>query len=374
MKIPPAFDDVGIAMNPLVSALVRQRGGGKRRACVLHLEFDIPTAPGEGRGRRRVCVSGTDAELRAKIEAALAGIDRAPEFLRAAQDAVSRFDKSGFKLRLRQPMQMAPPTRVMGILNVTPDSFSDGGSFYAPSDAIARGEALAAAGADVLDIGGESTRPGAAPVPAGEEIRRILPVIEALVRRVDVPISVDTSKASVARAALDAGATIVNDVTALRGDPEMAGLVAERKRPVVLMHMRGDPRTMQTMPRYRDVTAETSAFLRARVRFALNAGIREGDIIIDPGLGFGKTAEHNLTLMRHLSALRSLGLPIMIGFSRKSTIGKVLDKPPQERLYGSLAAAAWATACGAAIVRAHDVEETRQVVAMTQAIKEGRCI
>jgi dihydropteroate synthase len=213
-------------------------------------------------------------------------------------------------------------TKLMGVVNVTPDSFSDGGLYLDPEAAIAHGRELAAAGAEILDVGGESTRPGAETVPGEEELRRVIPVIQGLLATEGV-ISVDTSKAAVAAAALEAGAGIVNDVTALRGDPEMAALCADRGATVVLMHMRGEPRTMQDDPRYDDVVAEVKAFLAERVETATAAGVAEDRIWLDPGIGFGKTAAHNMELLRRLGELRELGRPLVVGTSRKSFIGKV---------------------------------------------------
>jgi dihydropteroate synthase len=255
----------------------------------------------------------------------------------------------------------------MGVVNVTPDSFSDGGLYLDPEAAIAHGRELAAAGAEILDVGGESTRPGAEPVGAEEERRRVVPVIEGL-DGLGCELSVDTSKASVAAAALEAGATIVNDVTALRGDPGMAALCAERGATVVLMHMLGDPRTMQDDPRYDDVVADVKAFLSDRLEAALAAGIAEEDVWLDPGIGFGKTAAHNMELLRRLGELRELGRPLVIGTSRKSFIGRVDGSGPGERLGGTIASSVLAAAEGAAVLRVHDVAEVRQALAVTAAI------
>jgi len=259
-------------------------------------------------------------------------------------------------------------TLLMGIVNVTPDSFSDGGQFLDAAKAIEHGRRLAAEGADILDIGGESTRPGAEPADADAECERVLPVIAALAREVGVPISVDTSKARVAQRALDAGATILNDVTALRGDPDMAGVAARSGAPVVLMHMQGTPRTMQRDPHYGDLMGEIVAHLRASMGIAVAAGVREEQIVVDPGLGFGKALEHNLESLRRLGELRSLGRPILIGPSRKSLIAQVLKLPPEERILGTAATVAFGIARGAHIVRVHDVAAMRQVARMTDAL------
>lgn len=255
----------------------------------------------------------------------------------------------------------------MGVVNVTPDSFSDGGLYLDPEAAIAHGQELVAAGAAILDVGGESTRPGAEAVAEAEELRRVVPVIAGLAGA-GAEVSVDTRKAAVAAAALDAGAAIVNDVTALRGDPEMAGLCAERGATVVLMHMLGDPRTMQRNPVYDDVVAEVRDFLAARLEAAVAAGIAEERIWLDPGIGFGKTAEHNLELLRHLSELAALGRPLLVGTSRKSFIGRLDGSPAGERLGGTIASSVLAAAEGADVLRVHDVAELAQAMALAAAV------
>jgi dihydropteroate synthase len=258
-------------------------------------------------------------------------------------------------------------TKLMGVVNVTPDSFSDGGLYLDPEAAIAHGRGLAAAGAEILDVGGESTRPGAKRVPAEEEMRRVLPVIEGL-SDLDCRLSVDTSKAPVAEAALEAGAEIVNDVSALRGDPGMAPLCAERGATVVLMHMRGDPQTMQDDPRYDDVVGEVKAFLAERLEAATAAGIADERVWLDPGIGFGKTAAHNMELLRRLAELRELGRPLVIGTSRKSFIGRIDGSGAGERLGGTIASSVLAAAEGAEVLRVHDVAEVRQALAVATAI------
>ncbi|HET7446103.1 MAG TPA: dihydropteroate synthase [Solirubrobacterales bacterium] len=255
----------------------------------------------------------------------------------------------------------------MGVVNVTPDSFSDGGRYLDPSEAIAHGEELAWHGAAIVDVGGESTRPGALPVSAEEELRRVLPVIDGLAT-VGPEISIDTSKRVVAEAALDAGATIVNDVTAFRGDPEMAALCADRDVPVVLMHMAGEPRTMQDDPRYDDVVDEVKAFLAERLEAAVAAGVAEDLIWLDPGIGFGKTAAHNHELLRRLSELRELGRPLMVGTSRKRFIGHADGSGPGERLGGTIASSVLAAAEGVDVLRVHDVAEVAQALAVARAI------
>jgi dihydropteroate synthase len=257
--------------------------------------------------------------------------------------------------------------KLMGVVNVTPDSFSDGGLYLDPTAAIAHGRELAEAGAAILDVGGESTRPGAAPVAVDEEVRRAEPVIAGLAE-LGPTISVDTSKAAVAAAALDAGATIVNDVTALRGDPEMAALCAERDAGVVLMHMVGEPRTMQDSPEYDDVVAEVRDFLAARMEVAVAAGIDEERIWLDPGIGFGKTDRHNFELLRGLGELARLGRPLVVGTSRKSFIGRTDGSAADERLGGTIATSVLAAAAGAAVLRVHDVAEMEQALRVTAAV------
>ncbi|HEU4905029.1 MAG TPA: dihydropteroate synthase [Solirubrobacterales bacterium] len=254
----------------------------------------------------------------------------------------------------------------MGVVNVTPDSFSDGGKFLDPEAAVAHGRELVQQGAAILDVGGESTRPGAVEVDAGEERARAEPVVTGLAGVATV--SIDTSKAAVAEAALDAGASIVNDVTALRGDAEMAGLCAERGAGVVLMHMQGDPRTMQAEPQYGDVVEDVKAFLAGRVEVAVAAGVAEERIWVDPGIGFGKTLEHNLELLRRLGELRELGRPLVVGTSRKSFIAKVDETPVEQRLGGTIASSVLAAAEGADVLRVHDVAEMAQAAKVASAI------
>ncbi len=257
--------------------------------------------------------------------------------------------------------------KLMGVVNVTPDSFSDGGLYLDPAAAISHGEDLVREGAAILDVGGESTRPGAEEVDVEEELGRVVPVVEGLAGG-EAAVSIDTSKVAVAAAALDGGAEIVNDVTALRGDPEMAGLCADRGATVVLMHMLGTPRTMQDEPRYEDVVADVKAFLAARVEAATAAGVAEERIWLDPGIGFGKSAEHNLELLRRLSELRELGRPLVIGTSRKSFIGRVDGSEPADRLGGTIASSVLAAAEGAEVLRVHDVAEVGQAMAVAEAV------
>ncbi len=266
-------------------------------------------------------------------------------------------------------LECGPRTLVMGVVNVTPDSFSDGGHYLDHEAAVAHGVRLAADGADILDVGGESTRPGSDQVSADEELGRVLPVVKRLAAEVEVPVSIDTRKAEVARAALDAGATIVNDVSAGR-DPSMFTTVRDAAAGLVLMHMLGEPKTMQQEPRYKDVVSEVRAGLAARIEAAVGVGVPRGSIAADPGLGFGKTYEHNLALMRHVDAFLELGVPIVVGPSRKSFIGAALgDLPVERRLEGTAGAVAWLAARGAHVVRVHDVREIVRVLRVVDAIR-----
>ncbi len=257
----------------------------------------------------------------------------------------------------------------MGILNVTPDSFFDGGRHAGLDAALAHARRLIAAGADVVDVGGESTRPGAAPLPADDELARVVPVVAALRHESDVPISVDTTKAAVAAAALDAGADVVNDVSAGRFDPGLLPLVAARGAGVVLMHMQGTPATMQAAPHYDDVVAEVRDFLRERAAAAIGAGVDPARIWVDPGIGFGKRRQDNLDLLAHLDALVTLGFPVLVGASRKGFLATAASETPDDRLAASLAAAALAATNGAAIVRVHDVAATRRALALADAVR-----
>ena len=277
--------------------------------------------------------------------------------------------------RLQGPgldIPLGPRTLLMGILNVTPDSFSDGGRFLKTADAVRRAETLAEEGADLIDIGGESSRPGSDPVPIEEEIRRVVPVIEELGKRLSIPISIDTYKAEVAQRALAAGARIINDISALRFDPGMAALAAREGVPVVLMHMQGRPKDMQVRPVYTDVVREIMDFFETRLRFAEQAGLSSDRIVLDPGIGFGKTVDHNLEILSRLDEFRSLGRPLLIGPSRKSFIGEVLGLPVEERIEGTAAAVAVGVLNGASIVRVHDVKAMARVVRMVEAIQHAR--
>ncbi len=272
-----------------------------------------------------------------------------------------------FDAWLRDPGR---PPLVMGVLNVTPDSFSDGGRFHGPDAAVARAEAMAAEGADLIDVGGESTRPGSLPVEPAEQVRRVVPVLAALRNRgLNVTFSVDTTRSEVAAAALDAGAHVINDVSAGRDDAGTFRLAARGKSPIVLMHMQGTPATMQVNPTYSDVAAEVAAFLRERAQAAVAAGVAPERVLLDPGIGFGKNLSHNLELLRRLRELTALG-PLVVGTSRKGFIGNVLGlSDPDRRVFGTAATVAWSVSNGAAVVRVHDVGPMSQVVRMVRAIQ-----
>ncbi|HTF60919.1 MAG TPA: dihydropteroate synthase [Actinomycetes bacterium] len=257
---------------------------------------------------------------------------------------------------------------VMGVVNVTPDSFSDGGRYLDPEAAVAHGLALVAEGADLLDVGGESTRPGATDVPEAVELERVLPVVEELARTAEVPVSIDTRKAAVAAAALAAGATMVNDVSAGRHDPDLLGVAADAKVPLVLMHMLGTPATMQDDPRYDDVVAEVEAFLAERCLAAEAAGVDHQALVVDPGIGFGKRDQDNYALLDQLARFTRLGHPVMVGTSRKGFIGRALDSPADQRVEGTAATVVWAVERGARIVRVHDVAPMVRAVRMTEAM------
>jgi dihydropteroate synthase len=270
-----------------------------------------------------------------------------------------------------QVFDLSERTLVMGVVNVTPDSFSDGGRFFSPGAAVAHARQLQAEGADLLDLGAESTRPGAAPVTTAEQIRRLAPVIEALAADPRVCLAVDTANAGVADRALELGARVVNDVTAL-ADPGMAAVVARRGAGLVLMHLAGTPATMQQDPHYEDVAREVREHLAARLETARAAGVPTGHIVLDPGIGFGKTVRHNFELLARIEELKSIGRPLLIGVSRKSFLGKALGLPVDQRLEGGLAAGAVAVFLGARIVRTHDVAATVRAVRIADALREAR--
>ncbi len=276
-------------------------------------------------------------------------------------------------------LELGKQTCIMGILNATPDSFSDGGKFNTFDTAVNQGIKLSEDGAHILDIGGESSRPFAAPVSEQEELDRVIPVIEALSQRVDIPISIDTVKSGVAKEALDAGAAIINDISAFEKDPAMADLAAQRNVPVILMHMKGTPETMQVNPDYDDLMIEITQYLELRAAYAMEKGIQKNNIILDPGIGFGKTVEHNLVLMNHLDKITALGFPVLMGPSRKSFIQNILSKNECSPIgpdhikteYGTMAAVAASVLNGAHIVRVHDVEKVTSFTRIIDAIRNA---
>ncbi len=265
-------------------------------------------------------------------------------------------------------LEIGKRTLMMGVVNITPDSFSDGGQFFHAEKAIEHAKRLAKEGADIIDIGGESTRPGSDFVTLEEEMRRVIPVIEGISKMVEVPISIDTYKSEIAKIALDMGASMINDISALRFDAKIADIAVDYDVPLILMHMKGTPKNMQIDPTYDSVVNEIKEFLRERVNFAVTKGVKRNSIIIDPGIGFGKTTEHNYEIIRRLSELKELDLPILIGTSRKSFIGKTLDLDVNERLEGTLATITMSIINGADIVRVHEVKEVRRAARMTDAI------
>lgn len=355
-------------------ALVRLEGVGVKEAHILKQE--MLSAGGEAavakgvvdltREETDVLLMGTVKQLERATRKLSMQPYKCPRIAEEIEETLENYSKrtltleaGGRRLRIDRPL-------VMGVINVTPDSFSDGGEFLDAGAAIAHAKKLVKEGADILDIGGESSRPGSDTLPVKEELERIVPVLEGIVDDVKVPISVDTCKPQVARKVLDMGAQIINDITGLTS-AELAGVVAEHEAGVVIMHMQGTPKTMQKSPRYDDVVADILRFLRERVKRAEKKGIRRESIIIDPGIGFGKTAEHNLEIVSRLKEFRSLGLPVLIGASRKSFIGKVLDKDVGGRLSGGLAMLSMSIQNGASIVRTHDVRESVDAARMTWA-------
>jgi dihydropteroate synthase len=290
--------------------------------------------------------------------------DHSPADLRMDTSLVYELQCGPFRLTLGKR------TLIMGVLNVTPDSFSDGGLFFEKENAVVHGQTLAAAGADIIDVGGESTRPFSKPVSVDEEIRRVVPVIEELAKRVSVPISIDTCKAEVARHAICAGAAMANDIGALRLDPAMASVVAQADVPIILMHMQGTPKNMQIDPSYGDVVGDVRGFLADAILRATQAGIDRNKIIVDPGIGFGKTVNHNLLLLKHLSAFHDLNVPVLIGTSRKSFIAKLLGDDMERREIGTQATVAAAALQGVHIVRVHDVQRSRDTLKIVEAIRD----
>lgn len=319
--------------------------------------------------RSDVLLLGTEKQYRLLVEKLRRQPFGLAEIANELKNLLTNFKRQRWEIECaKYTLRLGGRTLIMGILNVTPDSFTDGGRYDTLDSALLQAERMAEEGADIIDIGGESTRPGVRPVPLKEEMGRTIPVIKRLVKRIDLPISIDTYKSQVAREALGSGASLVNDISALRMDKGMAGVVSRYKAPLVLMHMQGRPSNMQKNPQYGDVVGEIISFLRERVAFAKEKGIDEERIIVDPGIGFSKTTEHNLEIFNRLSEFRSLGRPILIGPSRKSVIGNVLNLPVEERLEGTAATVAASILNGADIIRVHDVKEIKRVVDMTDAI------
>ncbi len=319
---------------------------------------------------RTLLLSGTPTEIEGLVSTVESEFPGLLDFSKELRNLLKNIQKTRFIIPCRtRTLELGDRTLVMGAINVTPDSFSDGGVFFERDRAVARALEMVEEGADLIDIGGESSRPGSKPVDPDEELRRIIPVIEEVAARTDVPISVDTRKARVASEALEAGGQIVNDVSALRFDPEMANLVASCEAPVVLMHMRGTPETMQQDIHYASLISEIAAYLKESIDLACRAGVDPDKTIIDPGIGFGKTVDHNLAIIRHLSQFRILGRPILIGTSRKTFIGKVLDLEIDQRAEGTMATLAASILNGAHILRVHNVQDAVRVARITDAIK-----
>jgi len=283
-------------------------------------------------------------------------------------------ERSHFRLSMPSGdvLDTAARPLLMGILNVTPDSFSDGGDFLTHSRAIEHAHKMVRQGADIIDVGGESTRPGSAAISVEQEKERVIPVVKELAAEIAVPISIDTRKAEVAKSALDVGAQLINDVSALRYDDEMASVAASSGVPVCLMHMQGEPETMQASPEYGDVVRDIIEWLRRRVEAAVSAGIEAENLIIDPGFGFGKLVEHNLEILHRLPEFHAVGCPLLIGTSRKSTIGEVVNRPAKDRLYGTLATLTSSVLSGAHILRVHNVESAMDTIKMAEAILRGK--
>ena len=327
-----------------------------------------------GNGPPAITLTGNPGQLR-RLFSLLAADHRISSSL--SQKVYSLLDnylRSDYKIDCRgKVLDLGSRTHLMGILNVTPDSFSDGGRYADAEQALAHARDMAAAGADIIDIGGESTRPGAAPLARGEELRRIIPLIERLSAELAVPISVDTYKSSVAKKAIEAGASIVNDISGLRFSHDMANVVADSGAAVVIMHIKGTPRDMQQNPVYDDVVGEVIAYLEEGIEIALKAGVDREKILIDPGIGFGKTLAHNLVILNRLEEFRALGRPILLGPSRKKFIGTILGVPvPEQRVDGTAATVALGIERGASILRVHDVARMAQVAKVTDAILKNK--
>jgi len=285
---------------------------------------------------------------------------------------LTKTNKKEFILNFRyKKYNLSERTHIMGVLNVTPDSFSDGGKFLNIEKAVSHGLKMAEEGADIIDIGGESTRPGSLPVSIEEEEKRVLPVIETLAKKMQIPISIDTYKSQIAQKAIDAGAEMINDISGLRFDSEMVKVASKYNIPVIIMHIKGTPQNMQESPNYENVIKEIKDYFEERINFADSMGIKGKNIILDPGIGFGKRFEDNLAILKNLKEFKKLEKPLLVGLSRKSFIGKILDLPVEERLEGSLGALAYSIMQGANIVRVHDVKESVRVAKVMDAILKG---
>jgi len=328
---------------------------------------------GGGDGEAEVILTGDRRQFAALVEGLEQTAAGARALAREIARAVDNHDRRRFRVRLGpHTLEVGPRPAVMGVLNVTPDSFSDGGRYLDPSEAVARAERLVAEGADLVDVGGESTRPGSDPVPEDEELARVLPVVETLASRLAVPISIDTRHARVAREAASAGASLINDVTGLQGDPDMPAAVADTGAGCVVMHMLGEPKTMQREPHYANLMADIARHLRRGVQAARDGGVPDEAVVVDPGIGFGKTLAHNLEILARLGQLRALGFPILVGPSRKRFIGQLTGvETPANRVPGTAAACALAVAAGALLLRVHDVAETVQAVAVAAAVRDA---
>lgn len=361
------------------SLTVRLSGLSKDEVALLQKLFlmsDQPERPAfELSGPGVFSIHGSVRQLRHCISR-IARHQAIPEHIRASVSTVlDNYLRNDYKLNCKgRILDLGSRTHVMGILNVTPDSFSDGGRYFDEGRAVEHARQMAAQGADIIDIGGESTRPGAEPLSEEEELRRVIPVIRRLKQEIDLPVSIDTYKSRVADEALKAGACIVNDISGLRFSPDMARVVADHGAALVIMHIKGTPRDMQQNPVYRDVIGEITEYLSEGIEIAVKAGVDREKIVIDPGIGFGKTLEHNLIIMNRLSEFRALGRPILIGTSRKRFIGMVLEQnEPEQRIEGTAATVALAIERGASIVRVHDVDRMVRVARMTDAIlKQAR--
>ncbi len=349
-------------LSPAVALMITT---SPHRVGILHSPLEALAMPSEASCRVTCYFSGSINEVLSLLDAYPHLRESAAPFMRDPKSALTAPRTLACR---RKSLALSSRPLIMGILNVTPDSFSDGGEHLTPALAIRHAWHLAEAGADVIDIGGESTRPGSASVPAETELDRVLPVINGLGASFPLPISIDTTKAVVAEKALDAGADMDNDISGLRTDPSIAKIAANAAAPIVISHIRGTPKTMQSNPHYHDVMAEVAAELIESATHALDAGVKRDSIWIDPGIGFGKSLEHNIELLRRLSEISSLGLPVLVGASRKSFLGTILGRGVSQRLEGSLAAAEAARLGGASMIRVHDVAETRRFLGTLEAI------